>query len=95
MLNYRQHSGLFLCKPTNTCTCSLHTSLSEGGDGDLVALLSGGPLGGVVREGLLGHGLGLGGLLEARPDGAGCPGDELRNKVNFGGREGDEEYTKY
>ena len=66
-----------VCKPLQ---CSLQTSLSEGFDGDLVALLTGRPLGGVVREGLLGHGLGLGGLLEARPDGAGCPGDELRNK---------------
>ena len=67
----------------STCMFArLQTSLSEGADGDLVALLSGGPLGGVVREGLLGHGLGLGGLLEGRSDGAGCPGDEL----SVGGR---------
>ena len=56
---------------------TLQAGLSEGADGNLVALLSGGPLGRVVREGLLGHGLGLGGLLEGRSDVAGCPGDEL------------------
>ena len=72
-----------------TATRSLQTSLSEGVDGDLLALIAGRPLGGIVREGLLGHGLGPGGLLEARPDGAGCPGDELRNKLNWEG--GDED----
>ena len=68
-----------------TATRSLQTSLSEGVDGDLLALLAGRPLGSVELEGLLGHGLGLGGLLEARPDGAGCPGDELGTNKKLGG----------
>lgn len=93
--NHTSFQSITLLQAAAVCECAistphltLQTGLSEGADGNLVALLSGGPLGRVVREGLLGHGLGLGGLLEGRSDGAGCPGDELlAMEIEKGGEE--------